>query len=91
MADSTSENGANATENASSSAPKAEQEDTEDWDKSREGAAYQSLGRSGGRNLAQLMKLPEEEEKNVEAELGKWINADPNPYEAPEASKDQGS
>lgn len=92
MAEPTSENPANATENASNAGepPRADQEDTEDWDKTREGnepqnplyciidasgkgAACQSLGRSGGRNLAQLMKLPEEEEKNVEAELDKWV------------------
>jgi len=83
-------------------------EETEDWDKTRNGASansdketsgddqYKSLGRSNSRGLAQLMSphapkgkeliMTEEEEKTLAAELGKWINTDPNPYETPEDS-----
>ncbi|PVF93447.1 hypothetical protein CPB86DRAFT_767778 [Serendipita vermifera] len=53
---------------------------------------YGSFGRSHGRGLAQLMSphaekgkelvLSEEEEQRLATELGKWINADTNPYEA---------
>jgi len=83
-------------------------EETEDWDKTRNGAStnsstetsgedqFKSFGRSNGRGLAQLMSphapkgkeliMTEEEEKTLAAELGKWINTDPNPYETPEDS-----
>ncbi|CCA77837.1 hypothetical protein PIIN_00484 [Serendipita indica DSM 11827] len=75
---------AHSEANAADSGPKGEGDDSN----------FGSFGRSHGRGLAQLMSphalkgkdivLSEEEEKELALELGKWINADSNPYEAAE-------